>query len=107
VVFVDKYFRNKISSLSIFKIITRKSGLISLAKEKLHQFFTGAVPREKILKKIQEGYELSEIDHIELEKITDISEQIVCRLGGGKRSGKEWEGMAKCLKYIFNWLKLN
>ena len=51
-VFLDKHFRDRVSNVGIFKVATRKSGILSLVKEKLHQYFTGAIGKEKIWKKI-------------------------------------------------------
>lgn len=36
----------------------------------------------------------------------DLVLEIIEKLGGGKRSGKEWEGMARGLKYLLYWAEI-
>lgn len=55
---------------------------------------------------MREAFDQSESDWVELESVLDVVETIIQKIGGGKRSGKEWEGMAKALKYIFHWVKI-
>jgi hypothetical protein len=76
---------------------------MKLFKEKIHQLFCGRINRQKLWKKIPQDEELFERGKLEGDKVIDIVLSVVERLGGGKRSGKEWEGMARGLKYVFYW----
>jgi hypothetical protein len=57
-------------------------------------------------KKLPQHEDLFDQGKAEGDTVIDLVLEIVKLLGGGKRSGKEWEGMAKALKFIMHWAKL-
>lgn len=106
VVYCEKFFREETQNCGLFQILTRKYNLMKLFKEKIHQLFCGRINRSKLWKKLPQHDDLFYHGKKEGDMVIDCILDIVERLGGGKRSGKEWEGMAKGLKYVLYWVQV-